>query len=102
MINFLQQQVLDEVELDAYYYVVADYLALIAKGVSLTEIQHTLYQWYQKVLVDEVINDMLDREHVLDGLPLPTCFNCAQCPLQKSCLYSKILEYEHRIQDIQC
>lgn len=101
MNNFLQQQVFNEVELDVYYYVVTDYLALIAKGVSLIEIQNTLLQWYPAMLVNEVINDMQDREHVLDGLPLPTCFNCEQCPLQKSCLYSKIMEYEHRIQDIQ-
>lgn len=98
---FLIQKENEGIRQSTYYYCVRDFY--YAKSLNLDEqdILSMLSPIYTENLVEEVMSDLDDRNNVLDNLPLPNCFNCNSCKINKDCRFRIILDIEKVLQKKQ-
>lgn len=99
MAAFLNEMEKCGIRLSPYYYCLKDYMALAYNGISPENIRQRLMNGYADGTVDEVMS--ISYERILDGLPLPDCFNCKRCSVREHCSYSAIVEFESSIQRLQ-
>ena len=99
MSAFLNDMEARNIRLNPYYYCLKDYMSLAYSNTPSENIRQELLNNYH----EETVNDVLKiiPENILDGLPLPDCFNCSSCSFSCECFYSQIIEFEARTQKHQ-
>ena len=70
-----------------YYYCLSRYYEALSSGASREQALAMVSQFFPPETVELVKEDTLNREHTFKHLPLPQCFDCANCEVQTSCRY---------------
>lgn len=101
MNDFLCNQQKSGQKLGKYYYCIRDYFALSNGVFSQKDVTEILGTLYGENTAKEVMCDCSSPNNIMSALPLPKCFECSKCALNKECGYEALIELESKIQKIQ-
>jgi ribosomal protein S12 methylthiotransferase accessory factor len=73
-----------------YHYCVREYFTLSDQQFSREKIDRILKGLYDNSIVNQVMMDLSDKSKLFQFIPLPTCWDCDSCFLNKSCYYTGI------------
>ena len=73
-----------------YYHCITAFLHLKAESMDDNEIRLKLFQLFSENTVSEVLDDFKERSlKLFSKMPLPTCPDCKNCNISKSCLFEE-------------
>lgn len=99
LVDYLKKHTEEEIGRENYIYLncFRDALHLkIMDNRDCSDIASRLSRVYNVEVVDTVLMD-LDSEDKLQYYDLPTCFNCAECPISAGCCHFEIIELINNI-----
>ncbi len=83
---------------EIYYEIVNEYLKLKNEKFNSQAIYiKILKKGFDKKVVEQVCEDLLDPKTVLKYVPLPKCPKCNTCGLQKDCITKSKINISHRL-----